>query len=90
MFDSSLIISALLAIIISYFVVFKPLFLEKPAPYFKLDSENDTFSESLSILEVITELETDYQIGNVSKDDFDGLSLEYKHQYLKTKAEENG
>ncbi|NQU65630.1 MAG: hypothetical protein HQ517_15290 [SAR324 cluster bacterium] len=89
MLDSSLIISVILAALIFFFVHFKPLFIEKQKPYFRLDPQNDTFSESLSILEMITELETDYQMGKVSKDDFDGLSLEYKHQYLKKKAEEN-
>ncbi len=88
--DPSLIISTVIAVIISYIVLFKPLFQEKQAAYFEVDSKNNAFSESLSVLEMITELETDYQMGKVSKEDFDTLSLEYKHQYLKKKAEEKG
>jgi len=88
--DSGLIISTVLAVIIFYIVLFKPLFQEKQALYFESDSENNAFSESLSVLEMITELEMDYQMGKVSREDFDTLSLEYKHLYLKKKAEEKG
>jgi hypothetical protein len=88
--DPSLIITTVLAVIITYIVLFKPLFQEKQVAYFEPDSENSAFSESLSVLEMITELEMDYQMGKVSKEDFDTLSLEYKHLYLKKKAEEKG
>ncbi|MFH2131472.1 MAG: hypothetical protein ABIK68_13940 [bacterium] len=88
--DTSLIISAVLAVIISFLVLIKPLFMEKQSRYFKSDAQNDTFSESLSILEMITELKSDYQMGKVSKEDYDTLSLEYKHRYLKEKAGEQG
>ena len=87
--DFSLMISIVLAAIISFFVLFKPLFMEKQARHFQSDTENDVFSESLSVLEMITELETDHRMGKVSREDFDALSLEYKHLYLKKKAEEN-
>jgi hypothetical protein len=88
--DTSLIISTVLVVIISYIVLFKPLFQEKQALYFESDSEKNAFSESLSVLEMLAELETDYQMGKVSREDFDTLSLEYKHLYLKKKAEEKG
>ncbi len=88
--DTSLMISIVIAVIISYIVLVKPLFQEKQAAYFETDSENSAFSESLSVLEMITELETDYQMRKVSKEDFETLSLEYKHLYLKKKAEEKG
>ncbi len=84
--DISLILAALLGVVISFFVLFKPLFLEKPTPYFQPETENRDFNEALSLLEMISELDADYQMGKVSKEDYDALSLDYRHRYLKAKT----
>lgn len=87
--DVSLILAALLAVLVFFFVLFKPLFMVKQAPYFHLENREGHFSEALSILEMITELETDFQMGKVSTADYEALSLDYKHRYLSAKAGES-
>ncbi len=85
--DFSLIIAGLLGAVIAFFVLVKPLFLGEEEPYFQPKTESAEFSEALSILEMITELDTDFQMGKVSKNDYESLSLDYKHRYLKAKIE---
>jgi len=87
--DMSLMLAALLALLVSFFVLFKPLFMEKRAPYFQPEDREGSFSEALSILEMITELETDFQMGKVSAVDYEALSLDYKHRYLVAKTGES-
>lgn len=81
----TLIICSLLSIVLTLFVVVKPLFLEKQREYFVTGNDFKEFDESLSILEMISELEIDHEMGKISKSDFETLSLEYKRLFLKVK-----
>lgn len=87
--DLSLILAVLMGVVIAFFVLFKPLFLEKEDTYF-LSQEADAggFSDAVSILEMIAELDADYQTGKVSRKDYETLSLDYKHRYLKAREAE--
>lgn len=82
----SLIICTILALIIAFFALFKPLFLEEQRSYFEGETESQTFDESLALLEIISELENDYKTGKVSQEDFEIMSLEYKRNYLEITA----
>ncbi len=75
----------LIAAIVLYIVVVRPLFLEESSKYYQTSVEGNTFEESSSLLEAIAELETDYEMGKLSKEDFDAISLEYKRAYLERK-----
>lgn len=84
--DISLILAALLGVAIVFAVLFKPLFREQEGPYFQPDADHQDFSEAMSILEMITELDADFRMGKVSKEDYQTLSLDYKHRYLEAKT----
>ncbi len=86
MLTLTFIICVLLSVIVAFFVMVKPLFLDKMQPYFQSVSEEDQFEESVSILETLSELETDYKMGKLTKEDFEALSLEYKRSYLVQKS----
>lgn len=79
----TLISCAILSIAIAAIVLLKPLILQKPRPYFVSDSDSTEFDESLALLEMISELEVDFQTGKISHSDFDTISLELKRDYLK-------
>ncbi|MBU2511475.1 hypothetical protein KJ966_09050 [bacterium] len=85
MVNLTLIICILISLAIAYFVMLKPLFLERSRSYFSGSSKEVQFDESYSLLEAISELETDYRMGKLSKDDFETTSLEYKRIYLEKK-----
>ena len=75
----------LLSIPVVYYVLVKPLFVDATQPYDSEDSDISDFDNSLSLLESISELETDYKMGKLSQEDFESLSLEYKRSYLEEK-----
>jgi hypothetical protein len=83
--NPTLLICFILTGIVSASVLIKPLFLTKRESYFERGSGGADFNESLSLLEAISELETDYKLGKLSREDFDELSLEYKRSYLEKK-----
>ncbi len=83
MFGLTIITCLLLSTGILFIVMVKPLFWDKQLAYFDSDTEIDEFDETLSLLEAISELETDYKMGKISKEDFEAMSLEYKQLYLK-------
>ncbi len=85
MINLTLIFTSFISLAIVYFVMLKPLFLEKSKPYFSDSSRENQFDESYSLLEAISELETDYKMGKLSKEDFESVSLEYKRIYLDKK-----
>lgn len=74
-----------MSFVIVFFVVVYPLFLRKPTTYFT-NTQAHSFDDSLSILEIITELEEDYHSGKISKEDFEVLSAEFKREYLHIKG----
>lgn len=84
----TLIICSIVSIILTILVVIKPLFLEKQRSYFVTGKDFKEFDESVSILEMISEIEVDYQTGKISKSDFETLSLEYKRHFLDAKKKE--
>ncbi|MCP4754672.1 MAG: hypothetical protein GY866_27645 [Proteobacteria bacterium] len=86
---STLIICFLLSIVIGLGVLFKPFFRDKPQAYFGSESDTGEFDESLSLLEAISELEADYKMGKISREDFEALTLDYKHAYLERKNRES-
>lgn len=84
--DISLILAGLFGLIIVFFVLVKPLFLEPENTYFQTEPQDRDFSEATSLLEMIAELDTDFSMGKVSKEDYEALSLDYKHRYLKARS----
>jgi len=87
MWNQTFVICAILSIIIVFVVLIKPLFIDKQTVYSETEKVGVDFDESLSLLEAIAEYKTDYQMGKISKADFDEISLEYKRKYLDKKAE---
>ncbi len=85
MMNTTLLICLGFSIIITLIVVFKPLFRDELQGYFSSDIESHEFDESLSILEAISELETDFKMGKISKQDFETISIEYQRRYLNSK-----
>lgn len=86
MIDIILIPAGLLGLVVVFFVLVKPLFLETEGAYFQPVTHEQDFSEALSILEMIAELDADFEMGKVSREDYDALSLDYKHRYLNAKS----
>jgi hypothetical protein len=82
---TTLIICTVLSVILALLVVVKPLFWEKKTSYFISEENYREFDESVSYLEMLSEIEADYQMGKISKPDFESLSLEYKRLFLATK-----
>ena len=78
-------ICLILSIPVVYYVLIKPLFMDSTQPYYSGETEISDFDNSLSLLESISELETDYKMGKLSQEDFESLSLEYKRSYLEEK-----
>ena len=83
----TLILCTLLSVVVAAVVLVKPLILNEPKPYFIPDSDNTEFDESLALLEMISELEIDFQTGKISQVDFEAMSLEYKREYLHQKEQ---
>ncbi|MGK0289088.1 MAG: hypothetical protein ACI86H_000513 [bacterium] len=85
MLNSTLIITLLLCIGITTFVIAVPLFIQKPTRYFHPEEIPMVFDTSIATLEVITELQSDYEMGKLTKEEFEHLSLEYQRKYLEEK-----
>jgi len=81
----TLILCSLISIILALILLIKPLFLEKQHKYFPLTVSSQGFLESLAALQTLSELEEDFQMGKISQEDFDKLSLETKRQFLELK-----
>ena len=77
-----LIFCTIISLIIAFLILIRPLFLQKQVPYFDIASEEHDFDESLSLLETIKDLDTDFQNGKITKEDYDSMSLEYKREFL--------
>jgi len=86
MLDFNLLLAGLCGLIIIFLVLVRPLFLRPESPYFQAETDDRDFSEATSLLEMIAELETDYKMGKVSQEDYESLSLDYKHRYLKVRS----
>ncbi len=82
MLNLTIIICLLISIPVVYLVMVKPLYMDAGEKYFFPHPENFEFDSSLSLLEAISELETDYKMGKLSVEDYESLSLEYKRSYL--------
>ncbi|OGH00405.1 MAG: hypothetical protein A2600_10265 [Candidatus Lambdaproteobacteria bacterium RIFOXYD1_FULL_56_27] len=82
----TLILCSLASVLIAALVV-KPFFLSPEKPYFDPQAQPHVFDESLSLLEGLGELETDYRLGKLNAEEFEHLSLEIKRDYLKLKHE---
>jgi cytochrome c-type biogenesis protein CcmI len=82
MLNLTLIICMLISLAAAYLVVAKPLFLDQRNRYFQSNPEQADFDTTLSLLETIAELETDYKMGKLTPADYESLSLEYKRLYL--------
>ena len=86
--NTTIILCLAISLGIAFLVMIKPLFLEKQHAYYQAEPDSSDFDESISLLEAIAELESDFKMGKLSGKDFEALSLEYKHQYLdKVKAQ---
>jgi hypothetical protein len=85
MINLTLIICTMISFLIFLMVVVKPLFWDQDSPLFLEEETKGAFNDSLSLLETIKELEIDYKMGKLSKEDFETLSLEYKRKYLEHK-----
>ena len=85
MMNLTIFVCLLLSIPVVYYVLIKPLFIESTQAYYSDVAESSDFDNSLSLLESISELETDYKMGKLSQEDFESLSLEYKRGYLEEK-----
>lgn len=85
MMNITLLICLAFSIVIPLIVVIKPLFRDDQQDYFITGTIAREFDESLSILEAISELETDFKMGKISKRDYETISIEYQHRYLVSK-----
>ncbi|MDH5560738.1 MAG: hypothetical protein OEY59_07770 [Deltaproteobacteria bacterium] len=81
----TLIVCTLMSVVIAFFVLYKPLFMDSQEEYLSQNENEDEFDESISILEALSELEADFDMGKISRDEFDLLSLEYKRDFLDMK-----
>ena len=88
MLNITLIICLVVSLGVAFLAMIKPLFLEKQCSYYQSRSDQGYFDESVSLLEAIAELESDFKMGKLSRKDFEALSLEYKHLYLEKIKEE--
>ncbi len=77
----------MISVVIVGLVLVKPLFIDKQKTYYQSEPDHHEFNELLSILETISDLETDYKMGKLSKEDFDAMSLDYKRTYLEKKKQ---
>ena len=80
-------ICIIISLISAAIVLYKPLFKDPSTIYLQKESGEKEFDESLSLLEMISELETDYSMGKLTQQDYESLSLEYKRQYLELSKE---
>ncbi len=85
MMNATLLICLGFSIIITLIVVMKPLFRDEQQDYFSTGTVANEFDESLSILEAISELETDFKMGKISRQDYETISVEYQRLYLDSK-----
>ncbi len=85
MMNATLLICLGFSIIITLIVVMMPLFRDEQQDYFSTGTVANEFDEALSILEAISELETDFKMGKITKQDYETISIEYQRLYLDSK-----
>jgi len=83
-----LVLCTVISLLIVFIIMIRPLFLQKQRAYFSASSEENDFDESLSLLETIADLERDFQNGKISQEDYESMSLEYKHDFLDLRAKQ--
>ena len=71
-------------IVISVGIIVYPLFFKSLEEHIQSVSTEDV-SQKDSLLSALSELEEDYQLGKISKEDFQRLQLHFQRQYLKEK-----
>ncbi len=82
---TTLAICSLISLLLAFVVVYKPLMKDKEQAYHQGDEqEAHRFNPQLALLEAISELEQDYQLGHLNKEEFERLQLEYQRDYLST------
>lgn len=86
MINLTFLICLLISAMVIFLVIVKPLFLMELEPYYGSSVKEELFDESLSVLETLKELESDFKMGKLSSEDYNSLSLEYKRLYLEKKA----
>jgi len=70
----------LISVSLLFFIVIYPLFIKKSDHYF--DQKTSEFDESLSIMELLSELEADFLLKKINQEDFETVSTELKRKYL--------
>ena len=70
----------LISVSLLFFIIIYPLFIKKSDHYF--NQKMAEFDESLSIMELISELEADYLLKKINQEDFETVSTELKRRYL--------
>ncbi|MDT8446666.1 MAG: hypothetical protein RRB13_07195 [bacterium] len=80
----TLIVCSLLSVVIALLVA-RPFFSTQEKPYFDPNAEAHVFDEKISLLETIQELEMDFRMGKLTREEFEALSNDSKRDYLKLK-----
>lgn len=88
MLNTTVVFCFMVSLGIAFFAMFKPLFMDKQKAYYQPAGKVDEFDESISLLEAIEELQSDFKMGKLSREDFETLSLEFKRLYLEKKKQE--
>ncbi|PCI28516.1 MAG: hypothetical protein COB67_06220 [SAR324 cluster bacterium] len=83
-----LIICVLFSLALAMAVFVNPLLLQAPQAYFPREEVVEEFSESVALLETISELDVDLKMGKLSQEDYERLSLKYKRRFLDLKKQE--
>jgi hypothetical protein len=75
----------LVSLAIVFLVIGRPLFLTAPVVYCERPSpEGMSYFETLGILEMLNDLENDFKMGRLTREDYELLALEYQHRYLES------
>lgn len=85
---TTLILTSLLSVLIAAWVLL-PFLKFQEKPYFNPNEAPHVFDEKLSLLESIQELENDFNQGKLTKEEFEALSNEAKHEYLDLKHQDD-
>jgi len=85
----TIILCSVLSVFIAALVVYKPYFVLPETAYFQAEEEGHVFSEQLSMLEVLSELEQDFKSGKLTQKEYDQLALDTKREYLKLKHQQD-
>ncbi len=85
MMTSYTILSCLiLLIIICYFTLIKPIYLEQRKTYFdKNQDKQEVFNEDIAELEIISELKKDFEMGKITKEEFQPELEYHQARYIK-------